>query len=49
MNNGVLAWKLLLTILTAAFAGLPLTMEFQTTGELDQQAIEGVLHRFVEA
>ena len=48
MRNAALALKLLLTGLTIAFAGLPLTVRGQTKGETDQQAIVAVVDRFVD-
>lgn len=35
MRNDAIAWRLLLTGLTIAFAGLPLTLRGQTKGETD--------------
>jgi uncharacterized protein (TIGR02246 family) len=49
MTKRAFTWRLLLTGLTIAFAGLPLTMRSQTKGEGDQQAIVAVMDRFVGA
>ena len=48
MRNAALALKLLLTGLTIAFAGLPLTVRGQTKGETEQQAIVAVVDRFMD-
>jgi len=49
VRNAVCTWKLLLTGLTIALAGLPLTLRGQTKGETDQQAVVAVIDRFVDA
>jgi ketosteroid isomerase-like protein len=49
MSHATFSWKFLLTGLTIALAGLPLTLRGQTKSESDQQAIVAVIDRFVEA
>jgi uncharacterized protein (TIGR02246 family) len=49
MRNAALTWKLLLSSLMIAFAGLPLTGSGQTNGETDEHAIVAVMDRFVDA
>lgn len=48
MRNAALSWKLVLSSLMISVLGLLLTVGGQTS-ETDQQAIEGVMHRFVDA
>jgi ketosteroid isomerase-like protein len=49
MRNAAFTWKLLLTGLTIALAGLPLTLRCQTKGEIDPQAVTAVIDRFMDA
>jgi hypothetical protein len=42
MSHATFSWKFLLTGLTIALAGLPLTLRGQTKSESDQQAIVAV-------
>jgi len=49
MGNAAFTWKLLLTGLTIALAGLSVISRGQTKGETDQQAIAAVIDRFVDA
>jgi uncharacterized protein (TIGR02246 family) len=49
MTNAAFTWRLLLTGLTIAFAGLPLTMRGQSKSETDQPAIAAVVDGFVGA
>ncbi len=49
MRNDAIAWRLLLTGLTIAFVGLPLTLRGQTKDETDKRAIVAGMDRFVGA
>jgi uncharacterized protein (TIGR02246 family) len=49
MSNATFSWKFLLTGLTIALAGLPLTLRSQTKKESDEQAIVAVIDKFAEA
>ena len=49
MRLAALSWKLLLTGLTIALAGLPLTLRGETKDESDQQAVVAVIDRLVNA